>query len=405
MNDDTRIWRLPLPADWEPEDYWCVSFQIPAGEDYVQALSAAIGLLTISKTFERDETHTGAATVARTWERAIYLAPMTVNETCVPVAPIPIPDAAAAADASAAIFKQFYRVILHELNTCAPTTEDCAGCVDTLYATLTPYGASEAVRGALMRLCADLNTLTTEQREDYETDCPWQEQFDDLSDNIADNPFDWLNKLSDWLFDWLNNTANEIMDDLNTIGGLMTGNGIAGWLENNGGIDPGGGAGFGGDCAWEHVIDFELTDDGWLNYQSFVDNGAYSFGTGWVSEFSTEYASDDIVVIDIARTFLVPFQITHLFMTFDIAAGGWTTLNGPPAYAYLSASPGTPIDVYNVSDGSHIDMGGTVSGSCSSMRCQLIAGDYKRPNFAGSPGGSATLKSITVRGVGFNPWA
>ena len=271
MTDNTRIWRLPLPDEWEPTDYWCVSFQIPAGTDYVEALSAAIGLLTISKTFERDETHEGAATVAKTWERALYLAPMVVNEDCSPLPIPPIPDAAAAADQAAAVFTMFYRHIVTTLNTCAPTVDDCGPCVDDLFDTLVAYGASEAVRGALADVCRKLNDIPPGDRGIYEEDCPYTDLFDDLSVRINDNPYDWLNKLSDWIFDWLNQTSDEIFNALNVTAGLMTGAGIQGFIQDNGGVPSGGGATFGGDCDWEYEFDFASGSGGWSPY---IVNGA-----------------------------------------------------------------------------------------------------------------------------------
>lgn len=79
-NDVARHWRLSLPADRSPGGYWCVTFAIPAGDDYVTSLAAALGELTLTKTWERDPTRTGALEVAHTWERALYLRPMQVLE-------------------------------------------------------------------------------------------------------------------------------------------------------------------------------------------------------------------------------------------------------------------------------------------------------------------------------------
>jgi len=404
MTDNTRIWRLPLPDDWEPADYWCVSFSIPAGDDYVEALSAALGLLTIPKTFERDETHEGAATVARTWERAIYLAPMVVNENCAPVAIPPIPNEAAAADQSAAIFHLFYRHIVSTLNTCAPTPGECAACVDDLFASLVTYGASEAVRGALADVCRKLNDLPPEDRGIYDTDCPYTELFDDLTTKINDNPYDWLNKLSDWIFDWLNQTSDDIFNALNVVAGLMTGAGLQGWLQDNGGVPSGGGATFGGDCEWTHVIDFTETSDGWTNLNDW-DTGTWSSGTGWIGEYSEgQYGGADLHVVDIVRPLSVPFSLTYLKMTFSLSGGDWEDSHAP-YYAYLAGSGGVAFDENGVAAGSDIVVGGAVGPwSNNTFRIQIMSGYHTRPSH-GDPGGSVIVSQVEVHGIGVNPWA
>jgi len=319
-SEATRIWRLGLPDDWEPDDYWCVSFQIPAGDQYVDALSAALGLLTLSKTFERDETHEGARTVAQTWKRALMINPMSVNQDCVIVPTPPIPDEAAAADASAAIFTVFMQYLVTELNTCAPSPEYCGACVDDLFASLVPYGASEGVRGALQSLCAALNNNPS-TRDEYETDCPYTEEWEAITDNINNNPYDWLNKLSEWMFDQLNGLSDDILYQLNVVGGLM-GGGMVGFIQDNGGIPSGGGATFGSVCQWTQELD--LTTDPW-GFTAMMEvhdgcgdvliAGNYVTSQGWRSTLvhsGTCALTDEGVIITIST---IPSHLTHAEIT------------------------------------------------------------------------------------------
>jgi len=329
-SEATRIWRLGLPDDWEPDGYWCVSFQIPAGDQYVEALSAALGLLTLSKTFERDETHEGARTVAQTWKRALMIAPIAVEENCVVVEPIPVPDAAAAADISAAIFTQFFQYVAREINTCATSPDLCGACVDALYGDLTPYGASEAVRGALSQLCNQLNSNPS-TRAEYEFDCRYYDEFQDLSSKINDNPYDWLNQLSSWLFDWLDNTSDQILNSLNTVMALM-GAGAIGFIQDNGGIPSGGGASFGGDCSWSYDADFLTTADSW---QAMYAGIAWGSGQGWYNNTSA--------VISITR----PMTAWVTKIEFDINQP-FGNDNLKQALMAIFGVDGGPGGVYNV---------------------------------------------------------
>ena len=165
-------WRWPLPDDWEPDGLWCVCITIPADQQYFDRLTGALGLLTISKSWFPDATRQGPKTVAETWEHALYLNPFDLDMDCITI-PNPITtDPAAAADQAAALITLFYQHIVSELNACAGTVESCSGCVDSIMTELSAYGATDGVRGALSRLCADLNADPS-HRADYETDCPY----------------------------------------------------------------------------------------------------------------------------------------------------------------------------------------------------------------------------------------
>jgi len=68
--------QLPLPDDWEPEEIWHVRVPIPGGSDYLAVLAGWLHGLTYSANHDRDETKTGAATVSRTWQRALGSRPI-----------------------------------------------------------------------------------------------------------------------------------------------------------------------------------------------------------------------------------------------------------------------------------------------------------------------------------------
>lgn len=271
---DNQLWKYPLPDDWAPDGTWCMQITVPADQQYVDIVCGALGALTQSKPFQPDATGAGPQAVAEAFEAALYIVPFILSQTCI-VTPIPpIPDQAAADDAAAAIFTVFFQHIIGELNTCATTFGACGGCVDTLVTELTPYGASEAVRGVLNDLCSNLNQNPS-TRAEYETDCVYGNEYDAMRQHIHDNPYDWLNSITDFMFNWLNQTADSILQDLNIVGGLIGGGGMQKYVNDNGGIPSGGGAGFGTGCTFHHEFWATGDDGGWVNVGAAYFNGSY----------------------------------------------------------------------------------------------------------------------------------
>jgi hypothetical protein len=280
----TPYWRWSLPDDWEPEGVWCVVVHIPAGEQYVEALAGALGLLTVQKYWQRDATRTGAKTVAATWRAALYSAELQIID-CPIIVPTPeIPDQEAADDAAAAIIQILFEWVVTEMIDCIDQEVERDECVQNLMVILGPYYAGEEARTALENTFDALAEAEAGLRATYATDCPYQGEFNDLRDMIA-NDESWLDNLSDWLFDWLNQTSDEILIGLNNLGVALTGQGIINWINRQGGIPEGGGAGFGGGCTWEVTFDFTIDAQGWEHIPdrfNGIDVGQYQSGTGWV---------------------------------------------------------------------------------------------------------------------------
>lgn len=339
-----QLWKYPLPDDWTPTGYWCFTCVVPADQQYVDIVTGALGALTQPKPFQPDVTGQGPAAVALAFEKALYLMPFILSETCGPMTQPPIPDEAAAADAAAAWITVFMQYLVTTINGCASVPGDCSGCVDSIMVDLTPYGANDAVRGALSRLCADL-TAAPGTRGDYETDCVYMAQFNDFKQHIADNPYDWLNHAADWIFNWLNQTADGILQDLATVAGLM-GFGVQGFINDHGGIPSGGGADFGSTCPWEITF---LPGDGmdlWTvgGYPSAGSYGVLT-GLGWQGQIVDPPDQDNL------RTTLLSPDIPANFRTTLIELDVYGTCSGgnlPYASADPTASGGFPYSDYGV---------------------------------------------------------
>lgn len=78
------IARFPLPEDWEPEGTICAVFVIPNDPEYLATITGLVDELKWSRNFARDETGTGAATVARTWKAALESQPVNTQECDMP---------------------------------------------------------------------------------------------------------------------------------------------------------------------------------------------------------------------------------------------------------------------------------------------------------------------------------
>jgi hypothetical protein len=362
----------------------------------MHALSAALGLLTIQKTWARDDTRTGAKIVAKTWENALYIAPWSVSETCKVIPIPPMTDTDDADDMAAAVILQFLIPIIHAFNMLAPTLAGCSDAVEAVMADLADYGADGAVEGMLKRLCADLNSLPSSTRLNYELACPQVDQWDDLRNKIHSNPYDWLNQLSSWLFGWLNSTGDQIVQDLNTVGGLIGGANILDLINHNGGVTPGGGAGFGDDCQWEHMFDFTTGDHGWslavglgctqgirtsLGVESFPGRGTYcpdtpAFESGYYWQHPTGLG-------DINVTY---FDAYYTWETGDTTSGEIVAYFGP----FGEDRPPAEGDNHFVWTGAAVINAFFVSSRCS----------YHVPGGDLDPVGHARLQSITMRGPG-----
>jgi hypothetical protein len=361
----------------------------------MDALTGALGLLTLQKSWMKDETGDGAPTVAHTWENALYMNPFSVQEDCPVFSPPPITGEEDAADWSAAIIQLFAEYLVDQLNTCAPSLSNCPDCVVSLMTSLAPYGAGDAVQGMLSKLCQDLNALSPEERAAYVDDCVYLPLFNNLKDNIADNPYDWLNKLSDWLFAWLNQTSDTILQDISITAAMLGGGGLGNWVNDHGGA--GGGADFGDTCAWSHDLDFTVSAYGFAvtpESRSYciprVDAGEYVSGVGFVG---TQTHNNSCQLVD-EQCFALTEKTFHI----------------------------TRIDVYETWE--------YVSGASSEIGASVDSGDLVRQtavlgdNVAtwtgnaditflflfGAQGLSTTPPNITitkihVEGVGFDPWA
>jgi hypothetical protein len=347
MTTDRQLWKFPLPDNWTPDGVWCVQLTIPADQQYMDIFTGVVGALTEGKPFQPDVTGTGPGIVAKTWEAALYRQPFAVSQSCFVPENIPITTPEQGADTAAGIFTSFLMPLVAEMNACAPTVGDCEGCVDTIMGELAPYGANDAVRGALMRLCRDLNADPT-HRPDYEHKCIYLEHFNNLADNINNNPYDWLNQLSDFMFNWLQETSDAIMNDLDTLAGLL-GMGSVGFAQDHGGFPSGGGASFGTDCPWVIISTPGTGLELWTvaTFPGWYPLGNYT-GTRWEAETAPPPNGDNETISILSPTIPIGRAVTDIRVR---GSGTSSTTNQPDFALDPTGANGYPNDERGTSDG------------------------------------------------------
>lgn len=79
MPDFFQTPRYQLPDEWEVIETMCVKITIPADQQYYGQLIGLLDTLKWSKNFAPDATRTGAATVSRTWQKALDSTPIEVE--------------------------------------------------------------------------------------------------------------------------------------------------------------------------------------------------------------------------------------------------------------------------------------------------------------------------------------
>jgi len=379
MTDYLPIPRFPLPDDWSPEGYMCARVIIPNDPQYLETLTGLIDALRQSRTFARDETKTGAATVARTWDRALNQAPILASEDClmfllrqsptdpcqmeqstdggetwtlafdyalcssVITAPAPFSEnPSGAGDAAANVVKNIHSKLMDIADSNCAGSRDAA--ITEMLAWLRQYDAGYAGTGNLGAIYDAYCALTEPEREAAQELSSMCQPFNDLSECAnVDGLFSALDCLNELLTEWLDNTNSDLMDLLNKAAGAMSPNGIQ-WAANDGGA--GGSAGF-GDCVvgWPLVYDFTLGQVGTLILENLTPDGAEGLlwsGTGYddgrpeiIAEWPALYNVTSVTIegnrsvgVDDYR-FAIWLEIDNIGGT---QASGATGYDSPPSY-------------------------------------------------------------------------
>lgn len=332
MPDNYARRRFALPVDLSPDDVWCVTLWVPGHTDYVDQLAGLIKEFGDSKNYERDATKIGAATVARTWRRALDFEPPRIGDCAQPVTP-PVLDTQAQRDDYAAAIIEFMRqALLAPLLTCAAAETPCSDCVDGIMIDLADYGGGDAMRAAIAGLCAAVSAATPTEITAAQNDCVYTDEFTYLAERVG-HAYGWLNEIASWLYGWIGQGTSILIDSLNNAASVIGGNGIHGWMMDNSQPVVDGGAGFGGGCAWFRDYYPGHGLDQWTvgGYPSRSEDGVYT-SSGWAC-VQLDPPEDD----DSRLTILSPLIEDGMLLTvMEITYIGWCDNSEQP---YLSPCP------------------------------------------------------------------
>jgi len=298
MSGKSELYRFPLPDEWDVTDTICVTIRIPNDQQYFGTLIGALDRLKFSQSFERDPTMTGAATVSRTWKAALESMPIEFGEcevfdlrlkpgspwitqastdggetwhdaidTCAcddmaPLFPPDLSDPQDAEDAAAGMIRSFQQHIVDHILDCISEETSKTDCVNSIMDELSPYGAGGSVRATIGNIFEQVSGDAGAGQ--YAEDCPWEDCWEGLHTYLHDNPYAWLDDLSDFLFANLECGSNTLMRHLNIAAAQLGGTGYFNFWQSTGG-----GAGFGGLPFGAHAdelghnFDFSIGHEGW----------------------------------------------------------------------------------------------------------------------------------------------
>ncbi len=154
------------------------------------------------------------------------------------------------------------------------------------------------------------------------------------------------------------------------------------------------------DCGpWCYTFHFNATDGGFSGIAGANPDGVYVGGSGWQAEY---LASQSIVQMAIHRTFSAS-QVTEVTAVFDATAG---TNNETNFYRLRINNGGTNLHQWEINPattGTGLTLGGAFT-EATATEVTFAAVPGNRTGSNNNPGGSFTLKSITMRGTGDNPF-
>jgi len=407
MPDNYARRRFALPADWTPDSLWCVTLWIPGHVDYLDTLTGLLTDLGNSKNFERDDTKTGASIVAHEWRKALDFEPPRIGQCTQPVIQPIITGENDQRDNAVAIIGFMRSGLLQAFIDAG--SAPCDDTVDSAMLDLANYGAGDALRAALLELCAAVKDADPGEIDLLQTDCPYVALVDHMAPTLGgDNPYGWLNDISKNLYAFLNDTSSRLFMALNNAASVLGGNGIYGWIGDNGGVDPGSGAAFGGDCEWTQVIDFTITDGGFSVFtgEAGTQHGIWSSSVGWgqqngLSPINHIWYCDTQVHIEIPET-----VITGVALTFTYSHGYFSA--DSPNVDFVGFGVGA-IDYAEVARLTHptdsentLNWDGSVSATIISLY-GLCGRNNDQPNPT-NPGGTLIYTQIVISGLGDNPF-
>lgn len=421
MTDFFQTPRIELPDDWQPEGVVCLSVPVPDDPQYFAMVVGLLDQLRWSKTFARDPTKAGAATVARTWAAALNTRPivsfdceeldmsfdlrtkpgepwtmqastdngLTWHDALIQahwesgiVSP-PIASPEVAADWSAAFYQHFWINVITQISDGITAGDTQDETVAHIMDQLGPYGAGASMQQALNNAYDAFEAVSPPDQPAYLTDCPYVNCFASLA-NYIDNNTNWLDGLNNFIVDHLQCLNDDLVEALNTAAATLGSLPLFNYVTNLGGVGGGGGgAGFGATCTWSLDYDFTISDGGW----AYAPGYAFPYPTwvntiGWRSDHPTPAAGEggDTIQLD----FTTPTVVDTVHMKADstdsnpgtflrrielISEAGNEVLNVPLVPGITNNTFSPPLKIYSGIVLSYDE--GTTGGAVAIIECNV----------------------------------
>ena len=401
-NDDmVPVERFPLPDGWSPAGVTCVLVPCPDDPQYLETLVGAIARLGWSTSFARDETKTGAATVARTWNRAL-LTQAIVFEECdmkccddpiVVVPPYNPGGGTGPEDAAGSAIEEIFVGLIALNPDCSMTRSEY---IETATAYMRGFSSTYSAPGALGAIYDQYCLLPDGEKPDWSDPCKFKEHYEDIVPCFdAGGLIDDLNCLSEEISEWLTDTSEALMTALNQAAAALTGQGWQAAASSGG---AGFGGGFAAECSadWCHEVDF-VTDDHTgdplpitMYFGDYHPGAGWSTGTGRHLDIRFEFAGfATITYMEIEYTTTFTDHADGEFFRVNTQHGTWI---GGPLNPY-----GEPNLEHLIHSGDDVLAGGRAPLATGFVQVQI----FTDVGFTGQ----VTVSRWKVCGTGINPFA
>lgn len=153
--------------------------------------------------------------------------------------------------------------------------------------------------------------------------------------------------------------------------------------------------------SWEQIFDFALSPGGWTlqTYGAPGFAGVWTPGVGWVHTDNV-YTGFNVRGVNILHASMVDSPVTFLEVLFNFTQGTYDSTPQHAETVYAGAVALIDRATGALVTGANKTLGGIVSGA-SDDPWQLY---FYSDNTAGAPSGAVTIKKITIRGTGVNPF-
>lgn len=410
--------RFELPANWTPDGVACCVIPIPDDPEYFAMLCGLVDTLRWSTNYQRDPTHSGAATVARSWGRALESKPyllidcgdiMTFDQRVKPGYPwitqsstdggvswhdsliqpnwaaittaMTLPSTStAAADLSAQVLK-WLQGIMTTINDGIALPEPKAATVQHVIDSLSQYGAGAVLTPAIESIY-DAAVADAGSASSAADDCEYLDAFQYAKGTLEGAGAGLYQQLSQVLDNLDTQVTNDISALLFNIAKIL---GAAAVRDISQASNPTAtGAAYGGSCAGAHTFDFTTGAHGWSAIADNAGGGlfpiaSYTGGVGWEGQWLP--ATGTWAHIGIAMT---PVPITEVVVTYQDEQGHGitviyidsTTHTGVAGASGGGAATGGPATFDGVfsanAEGLEVAIGPTIQGAVTVVITQIV---------------------------------